>query len=140
MDPELFKQRLEEFAELKQMKVPRAAGRAEATEPEIIERGGQSFAIELKDNPTIGWEIKKLKPKKEICSDCDKLVTDRVLHFKVCSFPFDHWRASCKNCAKTQDPDTGRFTLTAVAASNVYTNHLKQNRSESRVLFRKPAK
>lgn len=111
MDPELFRKKLEEFAELKQAKVPRAAGRAEATEPEIIERGGQTFAIHLKDNPTIGWEIKKLKPHVAVCEDCHDVVEDRLVEIKRYQFPQEYWRKNCKTCSMSQNPYTGKFDI-----------------------------
>jgi hypothetical protein len=125
MDPELFKQKLEQFAELKQLKVARSAGRAEATEPEVIERGGESFTIELDDNPTIGWGIKKLKPRIEVCSDCNKTVTNRVIQHKLYFIPEKHWRENCQNCQKIKDPFTNEFTVTTARSYAIYSAFLE---------------
>jgi hypothetical protein len=140
MDPELFKKRLEEFAELKQAKVPRAAGRAEATqEPEIIERGGKSFAIHLKDNPTLNWEIKKLKPHIAVCESCHDVATDRRIEHKLNETPYKHWRSRCTACEMYKHPVTGKFCLTG----NEFRTHLctaEASKSLLRPVFKKPAK
>ena len=121
MDPDLFKQRLEEFAELKQMKVPRAAGRAEATEPEVIKREGKTFTIELHDNPTIGWGIKKVKPRSAVCEDCCDVVVDRCVEIKKYDFPTTNWRKHCKACGMVQNPYTKKFDVNVKQSQHVYS-------------------
>ena len=139
MDPELFKKRLEEFAELKQAKVPRSAGRAEATEPEIIERGGQTFSIELHDNPTIGWEIKRLKPHIAVCEDCHDVATDRRIEHKLNETPHKHWRSRCNACDMYKHPVTGKFSLSG-HEFRAYLCTAEANKSHLQPHFKKPAK
>jgi len=139
MDPELFKKQLEQFAELKQMKVPRVASRAESTEPEIIERAGQSFAIDLKDNPTIAWEIKKLKPHVAVCEDCHDVVTNRRIEHKLNETPYKHWRSRCSACDMYNDPATGKFCMSG-HEFRAYLCTAEASKSLSRSLFRKPTK
>jgi hypothetical protein len=140
MDPKEFKQRLKEFAELVQIKPAKTPAIKEPIESDSIWRDGEEIVIDKDNNETLNWAVKKLHDRTEACPDCDLIVINRTVHYKVCTHPFDHWRASCKNCRKTQCPETGRFTLSSIAAGNIYTNHLKQNRSKSMVLFKKPTK
>jgi hypothetical protein len=137
MDPELFKKRLEQFAELKQMKVPRAASRAESTEPEIIERGGKTFAIELHDNPTIGWGIKKLKPHVAVCESCHDVATDRRVEYKLNQSPKPHWNVRCTACELCQDPATGLFTMSG-SELRTYQYTAEANKSHLKPVFKKP--
>jgi hypothetical protein len=151
MDPELFKKRLEEIAELKQAKVPRAAGRAEATEPEIIKRGDQTFSIDLKDNPTIAWTIKKLKPHVAVCEDCRQVVENRLVEIKHYDLPNGHWRKNCKGCNKSQNPYSGKFDVDNKKIFHVYCCYLKdlpepyldnseEEKPNLKPHFKKPAK
>lgn len=121
MDPELFKQRLEEFAELRQMKVPKSPALREADEPEIIERHGQVLAIDVDDNPTIAWCIKRLKPRTEVCEDCCQLVEDRVIETKRYESPVVHWRKSCRPCGLIQNPYTKAFDVEGKKSHWVYS-------------------
>ena len=152
MDPKLFKQRLEEFAELKQMKVPRAAGRAEATQPEVIEREGKTFTIELHDNPTIGWGIKKLKPHVAVCEDCHNVVENRQVDSKRYDSPVDHWRKHCKPCGMIRNPYTNVFDVTVKHSHHTFACFYKgmpqpyaeeceqEEPSHLKPHFKKPAK
>ena len=139
MDPELFKKRLEEFAELKQSKVPRSAGRAEATDPEIIERGGQTFSIHLKNNPTLNWEIAKLKPHIAVCEDCHDVTTNRRIEHKLNETPNKHWRSRCSACNLYKHPVTGKFSMTG-NEFRIYQCTVNTSDSHLQPVFKKPAK
>lgn len=150
MDPELFRKRLEEFAEIKQMKTPRSPGIRENDEPEIIFRGGEEFPVELNNNPTIGWGIKKLKPHVAVCEDCCEVVENRVTEIKLHQMPEAHWRKNCKNCMKTQNPYTGKFDLLSTKVFHVVSCWMKgmpepesynvEKDSDLRPVFKKPTK
>ena len=150
MDPESFKQKLEQFAELKQMKVPRSAGIREADEPEVIERHGVSMTLESDNNPTIGWCIKNLKTVEEQCNDCGDSVKNRIVQHKLYFSPRKHWRENCKNCQMIRDPYTEEFTLTVTRSYQVFAAFLdgkecpreytSKEESISRVVHKKPTK
>lgn len=125
MDPELFKQQLEQFAELKQMKTPKSAAIREAEEPETIYRGGNEFTVEVNRNPTISWGIKKMKPHIAVCEDCHKVVEDRVVEIKRYEFPDTHWRKNCKPCGMVQNPYTKKFDLSVKQSFHVHASCLK---------------
>jgi hypothetical protein len=151
MDPELFKKRLEQFAELKQMKTPKTAAVRESDEPETIYRGGDEFTVEVDNNPTIGWGIKKIKSHIAVCEDCCRVVEDRVVEIKVYDCPELHWRRHCKSCKFSQNPYTKEYDLTIKRSH--YVNHCymigkpepidseeEEKSSHLKPVFKKPTK
>lgn len=111
MDPDLFKQQLEQWAELKQMKVPKSAGLREAADPEVIERQGQTLTLETDNNPTVNWCIKKLKPHVAVCEDCHTVVENRVIQIQRYGNPQPHWRRHCTACDLGQNPYNKKYEL-----------------------------
>jgi hypothetical protein len=141
MDPKLFKQRLEELAELKTVRAPRSPAQRAAEEPEEIFRNGKTLVIDEKNNPTNMLAIKKIRNQEQICEDCDRFVKNRVVNYKVLDSPQRHWRKSCGSCQKTFNPETGQFDLISTKAGYVYACFFnKEKQSISRVIFKKPTK
>lgn len=124
MDPKQFYDKLKQYGELKQVKVPKTAARREADEPDTIYRHGQEFTIDEQNNPTRSLIYKCLHPKIEACEDCDQIVTDRVIHSKVYQYPIPHWRQQCQHCQLFQNPKTGVYDLTSQETSNAFHQHL----------------
>jgi len=120
MDPDLFKKKLEEFAELKQIKVPRSAAVREVTEPAEIYRNGREFVVDADNNQTLGWVIKKMKPVTAVCEDCELVVSDRVVDIKVYENPKQHRRKNCKACGLVQNPFTGKYTVANKESHSTY--------------------
>ena len=128
MDNEIFLKKLQELAVIELVRVPRAGGTRESTEPEEILRNGEFFSIDLKNNPTLNLRIRQLKTQAQQCSDCDRVVQDRKVHQTVYSFPFPHWRKNCSHCKKTQDPETGEFSVPTTTAQAYFTSILKKKK------------
>lgn len=151
MDPELFRKKLEQFAELKQIKVPKSGNLRESDEPEIISRGGVDFTIDVDNNPTVGWGIKKLKPHIALCESCREVVENRVVETKKYESPNLHWRSHCKPCGRVQNPYTKQFDLTVKQSFHSYASFQKglpqpyleneaEEKSHLKPVFKKPAK
>ncbi len=140
MDPNEFKRQLEQFAELKQVKVPRGPNLREADEPDTVFRNGEEFIITRENNPTLTYCIKKIKHQTRPCEDCGNAVTDRITHLRICQFPEPHWRETCQNCGMTRNPDTGEFDLKGQQASNYFTTAIKEQRPISTIKFCRPNK
>ena len=151
MNPDEFKACLEQFAELKQMRVPKTAAVREADEPETVYRGGEEFTVDLDDNPTIGWGIKKLKPHIAVCEDCHSVVENRVVEIKVYDSPELHWRRHCKNCKFSQNPYTKEYDLTIKRSHYVNNCYItgkpepleceeEEKSSHLKPVFKKPTK
>ena len=128
MNNEIFLKQLQELAVLELVSVPRTGGLREADEPEEILRNGQLFSIDLKNNPTLNLRVKALKTQPQKCSDCDRVVQDRKIHQTVYAYPFPHWRKNCGHCKKTQDPETGEFSVPTTSAQAYFTNILKKKK------------
>jgi len=138
MDPKLFRQRLEELAELKVIKEPRNANRREAEDVDTVWRNGEEFLIDPKDNPTLNLGIAKIRPITKPCDDCGEIVTNRRVEIKVYDNPYPHWRKNCVTCKMTEHPLTGRFDTPSPTASKSISYELKC--LESRPKFSKPTK
>lgn len=111
MDPDLFKQQLEQFAELKTVKVPKTAAIREAEEPEVIQRHGQELVIDSDNNPTHAWSIKRLKTSARLCEDCHLVAENRVIEIKRYPNPVDHWRRHCRACNLGMNPYNNKYEL-----------------------------
>lgn len=125
MDPELFKKKLEEFAELKQLKTPKSAAFRENDQPETIFRNGNEFDVEADNNPTLNWVIKKLKPHVAVCQDCHQVVENRQVDSKLYEIPQAHWRSHCRPCGMVRNPYTKQFDLTVKKSMHHYACWLK---------------
>lgn len=111
MDPQYFKQQLEQWAEIKQMRPPKGPSTRENDEPEVIERQGQTVTIDIDNNPTVNWCIKKMKPQVAVCEDCHLVTTNRVVQIQRYTIPQGHWRKHCNSCNLGQNPYNGRYEL-----------------------------
>ena len=152
MDPKLFKQRLEQFAELKQLKAPKTAAIRQTGEPETVFRGGEEFSVDQDNNPTIGWGIKKIKPHVAVCEDCRRVVEDRCVEIRRYDTPVKHWRSHCKPCGMVENPYTKEFSITVKQSGYTYICWLEnkpqpyfdENQEEKSshltAVFKKPAK
>jgi hypothetical protein len=138
MDPKLFRQRLEELAELKVVKEPRTADRREAEDADSIWRDGKEYVINPKDNPTLNIAIARIKPMIKACEDCGLMVEDRLVHVKIYDNPYPHWRKNCISCKMTEHPLTGCFDTPSPTASKSISYELKC--LNSRPVFKKPTK
>lgn len=152
MDPTLFKQQLEQYAELKVIAAPRTSGMKEADEAVIIERHGTAMTIDPENNHTLQWRIKNLKNTARVCEDCYKIVDNRIVEIKRYDVPELHWRKLCKNCNLVCNPYNKKFELPVKASHHVHacwvTDKLEPNVEQleqekcsiSRPVFKKPAK
>lgn len=123
MDQEEFIKRLAQFAELKEIKPPKTAGRREASEEEIIERNGKILVLDKDTNPTLTYEVKKLKNSARACDYCDQKVKDQVISKRWLNFPKGHWRESCNSCKMTKNPETGCFDIKDIAAPAFFASY-----------------
>lgn len=128
MDNEIFLKQLQELAELELVGVPRTGGLREADEPEEILRNGQLFSIDLKNNPTLNLRVKALKTQPQKCSDCDRTVVGRKVNHSLYSYPKPHWRKNCNICKKTQEPETGEFSVPTNAAQIYFLNLMRKKK------------
>jgi hypothetical protein len=152
MNADEFKQQLEKYAELKQVKTPKSAAIRESEEPEVVYRGGQEFLVATDNNSTLNWAIKKLKPHVAVCEDCHCVVEGRVVETRSYDNPAPHWRKHCKPCGMVQNPYTKQFDVTVKKSHHYYSCWLKKMPepesydvdsavcSDLQAVFKKPAK
>ena len=152
MNADEFKQQIEKYAELKQVKTPKSPAIRENDEPEVIYRGGEEFSVDVDNNPTLTWAVKKLKPHVAVCEDCCQVVENRRIEIQRYSNPIPHWRRHCTGCDKGMNPYTGKYEL-----ANKLTHHYnacfledkpepnpyserEEKSSDLRPVYKKPAK
>jgi hypothetical protein len=126
MEHNIFIKRLEEFAELKRVKVAKSGNVREADTACDIFRNGETHIIDKDNNSTWGWEIKRLKPIVKPCEDCGKECQDRRVTKSLYSFPTKHWRRHCNGCNRVQNPETGAFDLMPSQAQAYFLGWIKK--------------
>lgn len=62
-------------------------------------------------NPTIPKELAAIKHAPKPCEDCGATVVDRRCNIRRSTSPYPHWKVSCTNCNKYQNPSTGKFDM-----------------------------
>jgi ssDNA-binding Zn-finger/Zn-ribbon topoisomerase 1 len=126
MDNELFLKRLSELAELTQVKVPRTGNLREASDDNVVWRQGQPVLIDKKNNPSLSWQVKKLKTQAKTCEDCGQMVKDRRVTKSHYTFPKSHWRQQCWGCNKVKDPETGEYTVAPPLAQSRFISWFRK--------------
>lgn len=128
MKPEVFLNQLQQLAELKEIRPPMESGRREATEPEQIIRGLESFEISKHENKTWAYAVKKITHSVP-CPDCGKKnAKGRVVNIRLCEYPKPHWSKSCNICKQHYNPLTGEFDATVHQASNCWVSFFKKDK------------
>jgi hypothetical protein len=109
MDKNELRQRLEQVAELKDIKPPRTANYRPAIEyiTEVDELGEEyQVPVEITENPTLGFQLVKLKDQHRVCElGCGEIVTNQVIEKRYGQTPKSHWKTRCKNCDCYLTPD-----------------------------------
>jgi DNA polymerase III epsilon subunit-like protein len=56
-------------------------------------------------NPTLGFDLKKLKPQPRLCElGCNKIIDNQVIEKRLLTYPEKHWRTKC-SCGKQLGPN-----------------------------------
>jgi hypothetical protein len=109
MDKNELRQRLEQVAELKDIKPPRTCNYRPAIEyiTEVDEDGEEyQVPVEITENPTLGFQLVKLKDQHRVCElGCGDIVTNQVIEKRHGQTPKSHWKTRCKNCDHYVSPD-----------------------------------
>ena len=136
MDPKIFKEQLEQLAEIRDRKPVRNSGQRPAIEyiTEIDEFGEEySVPVEIKHNDTLGFELVKLRDQHKICElGCGDVVTNQVIQKRLCSSPKPHWRTRCDNCSGWQNPTSTGIIKGAHAIQNAYVEFFNLNKKSSK--------
>lgn len=135
MDQKLFRQRLEQLAVIRDKKPVKTASHnrlAKETIVEIDEDGNEvEIEVEIKENPTLGIEIVKIRDRTEVCDlGCGKIVTNQIVESRLVTFPERHWRTRCKNCECFVSPDGMSFIEGGHMVQDAFMKYFRQLRSE----------
>jgi hypothetical protein len=129
MEHNRFIQQLQQFAELKPIKTAASAAIRESAEPAEIWRNGQLMQVDSSNNPTWGFQVKRLKTEAKACEDCGKECKNRTLNKTLYAFPKKHWRTCCTGCTKVFNPESKSFDLMPQHAQVFFTKFLtKKNK------------
>lgn len=123
MKEEEFRARVAELAEIEDIKVPEVSYRSKKEEDEL----GDLFPPG--ENPTLGFELKKLKPNAKLCElGCGEIVDNQIIQHKMYTFPVTHWRTKCMTCNCTLSPDKKGFLEdTKTSVQNAFVQYFKTN-------------
>lgn len=127
MDQNELRLWLEQVAELKDRKPSRTANHRPAIEyvTEVDEDGEEyQVPVEIKDNPTLGFELVKIKDTHRLCElGCGEIVTNQVIEKRHAMTPKSHWRTRCKNCDCYVSPDGKGFIKGSHAVQHAFARH-----------------
>ena len=134
MDKNEFRARLEAVAVIKDKKPPRSPNSRPAIEyiTEIDELGEEyQRAVEIKDNPTLGFELIKLKEQHRLCElGCGDVVTNQVIERRHCESPKPHWRTRCGACNAFVSPTGEEFIRGGHAIQQAYLRFFRTDRTQ----------
>lgn len=110
MDKNEFRTRLEQVAIIKDRKPAKTAQHNRRATEIVVEYDEDGNEIEIEreitENPTLGFELVKVKEKNAICElGCGDIVTNQVVEKRYCETPKPHWRTKCNNCGCFVSPD-----------------------------------
>ena len=124
MDPKEFRQRLETIAELKDCKPARNSGERINLEVTEVTLNGELVEIDQEFNPTLGFELVKLKDSVKICElGCGKVVVNQKIEQRYYVNPEPHWKTKCTNCGCFLSPDGKEFIKNSNLAQNIFRAH-----------------
>ena len=127
MDKKEFRAKLEQVAELKDIKPARTANYRPAIEyiTEVDEDGEEyQVPVEVTENPTLGFDLVKLKDQHRVCElGCGEVVTNQVIERRLATTPKKHWRTRCKNCDHYVSPDGEGFIKGSHAVQLAFVKH-----------------
>jgi len=133
MDPNELRQRLEQVAELKDRKPIKTASHRPAIEyiTEVDEDGEEyQIAVEIKDNPTLGYELVKVKDQHKLCElGCGDIVANQITERRFVRTPQPHWRTRCKNCDHYVSPDGKGFIKGSHAVQNAFGRYFNSTKT-----------
>lgn len=99
MDPNDFKQRLEELAVIKDTK---PTGKPKMIKEVHLDEDGEEYIVMVPEeqyNPTMPFKLEKVKTRTEACAmGCGKIVDNQVIEKRLALTPQRHWRTRCQSC------------------------------------------
>lgn len=107
MDPKQLQQLIETVAEFEPVRPVRVANIKQTRDDEAeVLYHGEFININLQNNPTLGYRLKKFKSEPKLCElNCGRMVKNQVIEHRVYTEPELHWRTKCTNCKKTVGPN-----------------------------------
>lgn len=123
MDKKEFRKIIEQMAVVKDMSLPPGPRAKRVTRIEVDEFGEEIEITEVENqaNPTLGFELVKLKDQIALCElGCGDVVTNQLVERRICSGPKPHWRTQCKTCGCYLSPDGEYFVRGAHAIAAEY--------------------
>lgn len=133
MDPKEYRLRLEQLCELRDNKPARNAGERVNDESTEVVIDGHKVVIDQKHNPTLGFDLVKLKSQYKICElGCGQIVENQKIERRLCQIPQRHWRTRCSSCGCFVSPDGLTMIKGGAKIAAAYLNYfydLKNNKS-----------
>jgi hypothetical protein len=133
MDKQLFKELLEQVAVIKELKPTKSPTHNRfATEIVIeVDEDGEEYEVEreITENPTLGFELTKLKEVNRLCElGCGEVIANQHIAHQLHQKPERHWRTKCVTCGCWVSPDGGGFIESGTMISAAYIHHFKQKK------------
>jgi hypothetical protein len=137
MNKDQFLSRLNQVAVLQKIKPKSNPPLSKRVAPPVVELDPdlddeQQEPLELfgpGDNPTLGYELVKIKPVLRACDlGCGDSIVDQVVERRYCTAPVPHWRTRCKTCGYYLSPDGKYFIDGAHAIAAEYVKYFNKQK------------
>lgn len=133
MDPNEFRNKLNEIAETSFATPKRHSGTKTSTETTDVTIDGNTVAISDFYNPTLGVEMLKLKDINKLCElGCGKVVTNQRIESRRIQNPEPHWRTVCKNCDCFVGPDGKTLIEGSYKMASEFNKHYIELKNKSK--------
>jgi hypothetical protein len=131
MDDKQFEEILNQHAELKERRPVKSAGfRVDENSGGEVRWRGKVVDVNEKENPTLNFEIKKLKSVEKVCSlGCGDVVKDQVIEYRLNTVFGIHWRTKCTSCNLYLTPD-GQGFIPAHQIHEAYRRHYQDKQND----------
>jgi len=133
IDKQKLRELIEQVAEIEDVS-PRST--TDVRYPEVDDNeiiiDGEEVVLNKQFNPTLGFELLKLKPVERLCElGCGKIIPDQKIERRFYTTPARHWRTKCVACGLWELPDkTGFVDSRSCQNAHVVFFHQIRNRDK----------
>jgi hypothetical protein len=131
---EKLRELIEQVALIKDLK-PKTSSevRLDNTDQNEVIYDGEEILINKEVNPTLGFELVKIKPVERVCElGCGRIVPDQKIQKRMYMNPIKHWRTRCDSCGLWQKPTKDGFVESRVC-QNEYTVYFNRFRTQESI-------
>jgi hypothetical protein len=130
MDKNEFKKFLESVGEVEDLTPKKDPNiRLDDNVEDTVRYGNAWVELTSKINPTLGFKLKRLKPKEKLCElGCGDIIPNQVIERRCHFSPELHWRTKCLACNCYVSPDGEGFIDDPKGITVAYAAYFKNKK------------